>query len=237
MSSATLHEIDYPDSDGKPLAETPLHMRVMWDSIQTLNYWYADDLDVYVWGNMFLYYVKGDPTKAVSPDVMVVKGVDKNKFRDVFKTWEERRRPSAILEITSQKTRREDQKDKFQLYRDELKVKEYFLFDPRADYLKQALRGFRLRSGEYLPIAEIDGRVPSKVLELHLQRDGRELRFWNPVTKKWLPNAEELQAFERSKREMAERERDLERGKRALAEAEIERSRREIEASNPRKGD
>jgi hypothetical protein len=186
---------------------------------------------------MFLYYVKGDRTKAVSPDVMVVKGVGKHKYRDVFKTWEERRRPSAIIEVTSRKTRREDQKDKFLLYRDELRVKEYFLFDPRADYLKQALRGYRLRGGEYVPIAEIDGRVPSKVLELHLQRNGRELRFWNPMTEKWLPNAEELQAFERSKREMAERERDLERGKRELAEAENERLRREIEASKQRKRD
>jgi Uma2 family endonuclease len=244
MSSATLHEIDYPESDGKPMAETPLHMRVMWDSIQSLNHWYADDPKVYVWGNMFLYYVKGDPTRAVSPDVMVIKGVDKNKYRDVFKTWEERRRPSAIIEITSRKTRREDQKDKFQLYRDELRVKEYFLFDPRADYLKQALKGYRLRIGEYVPIAEIDGRVPSKVLELHLQRDGRELRFWNPITEKWLPTPAEIQdraqrdlELERVKREIAEKELELRDAKLARVEAENELLRRQLDASKPKKRD
>jgi Uma2 family endonuclease len=244
MSSATLHEIDYPESDGKPIAETPLHMRVMWDSIQSLNYWYADDPKVYVWGNMFLYYVKGDPTKAVSPDVMVANGVDKNKCRDIFKTWEERRRPSAILEITSRKTRREDQKDKFQLYRDQLRVKEYFLFDPRADHLKQALRGYRLRTGEYVPIAEIDGRVPSQVLDLHLQRHGRELRFWNPLTEVWLPTAEQLREKAEAERATAVRDLEFERFKRELAEnklaraeAEIELMRREVEASKPKKRD
>ena len=29
-------EIDYPESDGKPMAETPTHMLVMWNLIQTL---------------------------------------------------------------------------------------------------------------------------------------------------------------------------------------------------------
>ena len=243
--SILLRDIDYPDSDGKPMAETPLHMRVMWDSIQTLNFWYADDPKVYVWGNMFLYYRRGDPTAAVSPDVMAIYGVDKNKERDDFKVWEEKRRPSVVIEVTSRKTKKEDQKDKFVLYRDTLKVKEYFLFDPRAEYLKQALKGFRLRAGQYVPIEEVDGRLPSKVLDLHLQRNGRELRFWNPTTRRWLPTADELREmtqaeldlakrdveFERHKRELVEKEAEIQRLKIEQAEAEIERLRRELDAS------
>jgi Uma2 family endonuclease len=243
--SILLRDIDYPESDGKPMAETPLHMRVMWDSIQTLNFWYADNPKVYVWGNMFLYYRRGDPTAAVSPDVMAIYGVDKNKERDVFKVWEEKRRPSVVIEVTSRKTKKEDQKDKFVLYRDTLKVKEYFLFDPRAEYLKQALKGFRLRAGQYAPIEEVDGRLPSKVLDLHLQRNGRELRFWNPTTGRWLPTADELREmtqaeldlakrdveFERYKRELVEKEAEIQRLKIEQAEAEIERLRRELDPS------
>jgi len=250
MSNPVLHEIEYPESDGKPMAETPLHMRVMWDSIQSLNYWYVDDPDVYVWGNMFLYYVKGDATKAISPDVMVIFGVPKEKDRDIFKTWEEKRKPSAIIEITSKTTKREDLKDKFLLYRDILKVKEYFLFDPRAEYIKQALRGYRLKLGEYLPIAEVDGRLPSKILDLHLQRNGRELRFWDPDAKKWLPTPDEIRANAEAElliseraRENAERDRDFERYKREIAEMEaklrlqeanieIERLRRQLEGKS-----
>jgi Uma2 family endonuclease len=219
-------------------------MRVMWDSIQTLNYWYADNPKVYVWGNMFLYYRRGDPSAAISPDVMAVFGVDKDKYRDVFKVWEEKRRPSAVIEVTSRKTKREDVKDKFQVYRDTLRVKEYFLFDPRAEYLKHALKRFRLRAGEYLPIAEVDGRLPSKVFELHLQRNGRQLRFWNPRTEQWLPTAGEIQEkleekcaeaareleFERYKCEIAEKDLELERTRIKQMEAEAKAMRLEIEA-------
>ena len=51
MSTDLLDKIEYPESDGKPMAETPCTC-VMWDSIQTLNYWYEDDPNVYVWGNI-----------------------------------------------------------------------------------------------------------------------------------------------------------------------------------------
>lgn len=236
MKTSTLREIDYPESDGTPMAETPLHMRVMWDSIQTLNYWYADDPRVYVWGNMFLYYVRGNPRRVVSPDIMVVKAVEKDKPRNVFKTWEEKRCPSAVIEITSRKTKNEDQKTKFQLYRDVLKVKEYFLFDPRAEYVKQALKGYRLSAGNYAIIEDVDGRLPSKMLDLHLQRNGQELRFWNPATEAWLPTPEEVRKHAQSERDLAVRERDLverelelERYKRALADSENERLRQELD--------
>ncbi len=222
MSTDLLDKIDYPESDGKPMAETPLHMRVMWDSIQTLNYWYESDPNVYVWGNMFLYYRRGDPSAAVSPDVMAVFGVDKTKERRVFKTWEEKRKPSGIIEVTSRKTKREDQKDKFLIYRDILKVKEYFLFDPFGEYLKHALIGYRLRAGEYVPIEEVDGRLPSKVFNLHLQRNGKELRFWNPEAKEWLPTTEERQVVAEEQVREANRELEFERYKRELSEKDLE---------------
>ena len=47
---------------------------------------------------------------------------------------------------------------------------EYFLFDPRSEYLKPSLRGFRLIAGEYRPIEPIDGRLPSEMLGLHLEQ-------------------------------------------------------------------
>ena len=214
MSVSTLREIEYPESDGKPMAETPLHMLVMWTTIQTLIDWFTPDPNVYVWGNMFVYYVKGNITKSISPDVFVVKGVDKDKQRDVFKIWEEKRLRLA-LEVTSRKTKKEDLNDKFVKYRDQLKVPEYILFDPKGDYLKkQRLRGFCLRDGDYVPIKEIDGRLPSKVLGLHLEAVGEELRLWNPLTRSYLLTPEE---------------------KMDQKDAEIERLRREIEALKQQK--
>jgi Uma2 family endonuclease len=217
MRTSTLREIYYPESDGKPMAETPLHMLVMWTTIQTLIDWFDADPNVYVWGNMFLYYVKGDIKKNVSPDVFVAKGVDKHKYRTTFKTWEEKSKPRLVVEVTSRKTKKEDLSEKFVKYRDELKVPEYFLFDPRGEYLKkQRLRGFRLRGGEYVPIKEVDGRLPSKVLGLHLEAVGEELRLWNPLTKSYLPTPEEKLAQLEAARQRAV--------------AENEQLRREIES-------
>jgi Uma2 family endonuclease len=207
--------IKYPESDGKPMAETPLHMRVMWDMIQTLIGWFSSPR-IYIWGNMFVYYVKGDPRKNVAPDVMVVKDVDRDRPRDVFKIWEEGRGPCVTIEVSSRKTRSEDSTTKYDLYQNTLKVRECFIFDPRAEYLKPPLKGFRLRKGIYLPIAERDGRLPSKELSLHLEQNQQELRLWNPATQLWLPTPEETR-------------RAAEQNRQAL-EAENERLQREVEA-------
>src|SRR5207248_866842 len=85
-----------------------------------------------------------------------------------------------------------DQQGKFFLYRDVLKVQEYFLFDPREEYLDPSLQGFRLVEGEYVRIEPADGRLPSEVLGLHLERDGVELRFYNPATGQWLQTPQEI---------------------------------------------
>lgn len=47
-------EIDYPTSDGKPMAETDVHRQDMIDLIETLQDHFADDPDVYVTGNLLL---------------------------------------------------------------------------------------------------------------------------------------------------------------------------------------
>ena len=227
MNIPVYREIDYPEGDGKPMAETPVHMQVMWDVINMLIAWFAKRR-VYVWGNMFLYYVMGDPRKNVSPDVMVVKGVDKNKERRVFKVWEENNRtPSVAIEITSRKTRREDTLTKYALYQDVLKVREYFLFDPFGEYLDPPLIGYRLRTGVYEPIQAVDGRLPSRELGLHLEANGEELRLWDPTTGQWLLTQKEaLQRLEEA-RQRAEDERQQ-------ARAETERLRAEVAALQAR---
>jgi Uma2 family endonuclease len=174
-------QTSYPSTDGKPMAESPIHMRVMMDAIETLIAWF-NDAWVYVWGNLFVYYIQNDPRKNVAPDVMVVKGVPRDKPRKTFKIWEEGKGPDWILEATSQTTRHQDEVEKFQLYQDVLKVQEYYLFDPYMDYLDPPLKGYRLVNGKYEPIAPVEGRIPSEVLGLHLEPHLGDLRFYDPRT-------------------------------------------------------
>src|SRR5262249_17421827 len=121
-SRRTPPDIDYPSGDGRPMAETPRHRQNMTDQIAMLDAWFADELLVYVSGNMFVYYVRGDRNKHLAPDVFVVRGVRKDKPRKTYRIWEEGKSLDAVIELTSQSTREEDEEDKFVLYRDELKV-------------------------------------------------------------------------------------------------------------------
>jgi Uma2 family endonuclease len=223
-------EIVYPTRDGKPMAETELHMGDMIDTIQVLQDHFADRPNVYVWGNLLLYYEEGNPRKHVSPDVLVALGVPREPKRDHYLVWKEGKAPDLVAEITSKSTKREDQTKKLAIYRDILKVLEYFLFDPTEDYLDPPLQGYRLIDGEYVRIEPVAGRLPSEVLGLHLERDGTKLRLFDPATGLRLPTRlEARQAAEQRAAEERQRAEAAETAQHRLAE-ENERLRREIEA-------
>jgi Uma2 family endonuclease len=198
-------EVDYPTSDGKPMAETDVHRDLMLDLIATLQVRHAADPDVYVSGNLLLFYEEGNRRKHVSPDVFLVRGVEK-KRRDYYLAWLEGKYPDLVIELTSRTTRSEDVKKKFALYRDVLQVPEYILFDPFEDYLWPPMQGFRLAEGRYDPIGWVAGRLPSEVLGLHLERDGSELRLVDPASGLRLPTLKERAVSERLRADQAEAE-------------------------------
>jgi Uma2 family endonuclease len=204
----------YPTSDGKPMAETDWHRDLMLALIESLKVWFARSRRVYVSGNLLLFYERGNRRRHISPDVFVVKGVAKHD-RPNYLLWEESKGPDFVIELTSSSTRHEDVVRKFAFYQDVLRVKEYFLFDPLGDYLDPPLRGYRLRRGVYQPIRPVQGRLPSQMTGLHLERSGRELRLYDPQAGRWL-----LTPREQANAEM-ERRRQV--------EAENERLRRENE--------
>jgi Uma2 family endonuclease len=205
------------------MAETPEHR----DTIVALDLSFAANPMVYVSGNMFIYYVMGDRRRCLAPDVFVVRGIPKQRQppRRRYLTWEEGKGPDMVIEFTSVSTREEDIDDKLELYRDALKVPEYFLFDPYEEYLEPSLQGHRLVNGQWVAIEPVGGRLPSEILGLHMERSGDDLRLYNPATGGWLPLARE----ERELREQAEEERRRAEAGAARAHAEIERLRRELE--------
>jgi len=145
-----LADVVYPESDGTPMAETDVHARCIMDVRTMLDAHFAADPDVYISGNIFLYYEEGNPRETVAPDVLVVRGVNK-RLRRTYKLWEEGTPPGFVLEVSSPSTRWEDLATKRGLY-ELLGVQEYVLFDPLREYLKPALQGFRLENGTYRPI-------------------------------------------------------------------------------------
>jgi Uma2 family endonuclease len=220
---APFQQIDYPESDGKPLGETDVHRREIMAIIAMLEQHFASEVDVYVSGNLMFYYEEGEPSAVVSPDVFVVKGVP-NKLRRTYRLWEEQQAPVTVFEITSRSTRLEDKGNKRVLFA-MLGVREYFLFDPLSEYMKPPLQGFRLEGEEYVSIdPEPDGALISRELGLRLLRDTTYLRLIDIATGQPLLRTLELAAA----RQAALQQAQTEAAARSAAEEEIERLRAEI---------
>lgn len=175
------NEIIYPESDGKPMGETGIHVRTTLHLYGALlNYFHRRD-DVYVAANMFLYYEKGNPKACRTPDVMVIYGVPSAPERRSFFTWREQAVPTIVFEITSKATWMEDLVSKSVLYA-RLGVQEYFIFDPLEEFLENTLQGFRLEDQDYVPI-EADGEsLFSRQMQLSMRREDILLRLFDPDT-------------------------------------------------------
>ena len=74
-------QLHYPDSDGKPMSETDVHIDARIYLREALRDYFRDDPQVYVAGNMLLYYEEGNPAACVAPDAFVVQGVAKGERR------------------------------------------------------------------------------------------------------------------------------------------------------------
>ncbi len=194
--------IFYPESDGQPMAETDKHRKVMNNTIMVLERHFEARSDVYVSGNLFVYFVEGDPRKSISPDVFVVFGVEK-KFRNTYLVWKEANTPDFVLEVASPSSISKDLGEKKRLYASVFGVKEYFIYDPLGEIVSSFV-GYRLIDGKYEEIEFVDGRLPSKVLELDFAEVAGELRLYDPLKSEWLPTPTERADVAEDRAENAE---------------------------------
>ena len=227
----------YPESDGKPMAETGRHVRSLLDMIDMIDWHFRDTPDVHVSGNMFLYYEEGNPRKSISPDVFMVRGLSKKDLR-VYKTWEQPATLDFVLELASPSTFERDFTVKKDIYAEILRVKEYYIYDPYHE-IEPSFIGFRLIGEAYQEIAFNEGRLPSEVLGMELGEHEGMLRLYDPVTSVWLaPSrervdiaeervnaAEERVAEESHARQEAESLAERESRARQEAEAELAKAR------------
>ena len=185
--------IEYPTSDGQPMAETFEHQQVMIDLIEGLRQRYAGVPGAWVAGNFFLCYERGNPRAHVAPDVMVAKGLQPRERRPNYLLWEEKP-PSLIVEVTSRSTRREDLGKKKSLY-ERFGTEEYVLFDPLDEYLRPRLQGYRLDRGRFQPMSlEDDGSLRSRTTGLTFRPEGQRMRLVDSLTGKPILWHEELEA-------------------------------------------
>jgi Uma2 family endonuclease len=221
--SAETEELYYPESDGEPMAETDVHIDQITDLRKALQNFYRETPSVYVSGTIMLYYEEGRTDKCVSPDLLVAKGIGRGQRR-TYKVWEEGKSPDFVMEVTSDKTYRNDLTTKYALYEQVMKVPEYFLFDPLDKNINPQLQGYQLEDGVYVPIEAQESALYSQELELAFHVVEGMLRAYDPIAGELLMTPDELADAFRA--ETLARQAEAQR--RQEAESELERLRAEL---------
>ena len=139
--SAAPEPVEYPSSDGKPMAESGWHAQAMIRAHEALDRHFWGREDLYLGIDLLVYYVEGDNTKSVVPGVFVAFGVGSQQ-RHTYKTWEEGKAPDFVLDFASASTSARDARAKKSLYA-QIGVREYWRLDPVGNIMREPL--FRLR--------------------------------------------------------------------------------------------
>ena len=199
--------IYYPEEDGLPVAASDYHLRLLIWTLQALEAHFAQKPDVYISGDILMYYREGDPRKSISPDVLVCFGINP-KLRKTYKVWEEGKAPDFVMEFSSDSTYEKDLNEKMDVYAS-LEIQDYFLYDAEGLYLPTPLMGFTLEDGVYMPIpSDDDGSIRSSALDLDFRLQDGEIRIYDPVADQWiLTRAEQTEIAEaRAEQETIARE-------------------------------
>ncbi len=156
---------ELPSGDGEPM-ETERHADQQAHLVTTMKSAMRSRDDVYVNGNMFVYFspnqLKNESFRG--PDVFVVLGTEKRERRS-WVLWEEMCLPDVVVEITSSSTRDEDYGEKKEIYGRVWKTAFYAIYDPATHQLD----AWELDGGRYVPLPKnADGDVDVAILEMRL---------------------------------------------------------------------
>jgi Uma2 family endonuclease len=220
MSTALLpplpSPIDYPESDGEPMADNTKQLRWMIVLVGNLAALFRDVQDVFVGGNQFWYPVEGEAETRQAPDIYVVFGRPKGD-RGSYKQWEEGNVPmTVVFEILSPSNTAAEMPDKFDFY-EEHGVEEYYIYNPDTNRLH-----IYVRRGEVLARVRQVRDFVSPRLGIRFDLSGPELVVRGPDGRPFL-TFEELTAA----RDQAEQRADEEQRQRLEAQQRADQERQQ----------
>lgn len=193
-------DAQYPDSDGRPMAENTLQFEWIVTIKENLEVLFRDRPDVFVAGDLFWYAVEGDPTACQAPDALVVFGRPKG-YRGSYRQWEEGNvAPQVVFEVLSPSNRLGEMVHKHLFYQQH-GVEEYYVWDPH----RTVLEGWRRQGDRLAEIAEMNGWVSPR-LGIRFALEGGLLRIIGPDGKPFSTFVE-LDQQRRQAEERAEQER------------------------------
>jgi Uma2 family endonuclease len=210
-------DIDYPESDGQPMADNTRQFRWIVVLFGNLAAWFRDDPNVFVSGNQFWYPVKGNRDLSVAPDVYVVFGRPKGD-RGSYKQWEEGEIPmTVVFEVLSPRNTTTEMANKFVFYQ-KYGVEEYYVYDPDRNELS-----VYVRQGKKLAPVEVLNEYASLRL-------GIRFEMTEPEMKVFLPDGRPFRTFEDLERELSFTQKEAKRAEQQAKRAEQQAKRAEQRA-------
>ncbi len=209
-ASVDPQEIDYPESDGLPMAENDWQFDaiVQWKLI--LDHHFADR-DVYVAGDMFWYPVEGNPKIVIAPDVFVMFGRPRHKRRSYNQWKEDGVAPQVVFEMISPSNSRAHMVQKLAFY-DTYGVEEFYIYEPIEDdwsgYVRAqgSLKRIPTMNGWTSPRLGVRFQLEDKGWQAYLP-DGRPFEAMNAIILDREQKVAQVQAIQAEK-EVALAERD-----------------------------
>jgi Uma2 family endonuclease len=225
MASRPAKVVDYPESDGEPVADNTKQFRWIYVLFGNIAALFRNRLDVFVGGNLFWYPVEGEPGIQVAPDVFAVFGRPKGD-RPSYKQWQEGDVPmTVVFEVLSPRNSYMEMVKKQAFYEDH-GVEEYYVYDPDSNSLN-----VYLRRGELLLLHRPAHGFVSPRLGIRFDLSGQEMAVYGPDNQRFL-TFEELKAqMEQAEKnaEVAEKNAQLSRQRLARL-AELSRKARHNQA-------
>lgn len=191
--------LDYPDSDGQPMADNTVQARWIVTLFGNLAALFRLRLDVFVAMDLLWYPVEHDRDRRAAPDVLVVFGRPKGD-RGSYRQWEEGDVPVTVaFEILSPGNTFQEMEYKLDFY-DDHGVEEYYVYNPETNHLV----GY-VRSGTaFLKVRPIRDHVSPR-LGIRFDLSGPEMVVLRPDGKPFL-TFEELEAERQQLTERADKE-------------------------------
>ncbi len=198
-------QIEYPDSDGKPMSDNTKQFRWITTIKYNLDWLFANAENVFIAGDLLWYPVEGNPKRRVAPDVMVVFGRPKGD-RGSYKQWQEDNiAPQVVFEILSPGNTANEMAHKLAFY-DRHDVEEYYIYDPDIN----ALTGWEREHGYLTEIPAIqDWHSPRLGIKFDLNTPP-ELQIYRPNGELFLTFEEVSRKLETTTRELETTTRELE---------------------------
>lgn len=214
LESQIYSEVNYPERDGQPMSDNTVQFRWILTLYYNLEWLFAEDLSVFVAGDLLWYPVQGNNKIRQAPDIMVIFGVAKGE-RGSYQQWnEENIAPQVVFEILSPGNRLTEMNKK-QVFYDRYGVEEYYLYDPH----KNDLSGW-LRTDERLDVIDDINNWVSPRLQIRFELSENELKLYYPDGKPFstyleiqnqLQETEQQLEQERLRAEQAEQQLEQER--------------------------